>query len=280
MRTYPPLQAGYPSGYGLPFAPPAEPGFNGFQQPYGQPNASFPQAPQYGSPPGPQFNHQPFPPAQPMPGPDNGAYAPPSQYQMGPSQSFGQNGLSRPPYGANSPAGSYHVSPPPQSMSQPHRPNSLPPAPGLPQRPSFGAPPVNSFQMQQMHQGQIPGPPATSFNQQHPPPQSGGPAPGYDHSHGKPPPATTSTPAVVGPETGKSSEAAPEKKPKKDNIKLVYSDNETSPEEKMAKLSRYAFDPKEREETVLGEITATVTGVASGPEDPVREANRGPGRDN
>ena len=34
------------------------------------------------------------------------------------------------------------------------------------------------------------------------------------------------------------------KKAKKDaKPKLVYSDNETSPEEKMAKLSRYAFSP-------------------------------------
>lgn len=62
-----------------------------------------------------------------------------------------------------------------------------------------------------------------------------------------------------------------EKKTKKDKdkpVKLVYSDNETSPEEKMAKLPRYAFVPDHKPETVLGEaITAAVTGVAYGPDD-------------
>ena len=78
-------------------------------------------------------------------------------------------------------------------------------------------------------------------------------------------------------------EPLPEKKSKKDkdkDVRLVYSDNDVSPEEKLAKLPRYAFDPKAREETVLGDITAAVTGVVSGPEDPVRESNRGPGKDN
>ena len=32
-------------------------------------------------------------------------------------------------------------------------------------------------------------------------------------------------------------------KKEKDKMKLIYSDNETSPEEKMAKLPRYAFNP-------------------------------------
>ena len=51
-------------------------------------------------------------------------------------------------------------------------------------------------------------------------------------------------------------------------VKLVYSDNETSPEEKMAKLPRYAFVPDQKPETVLGEATtAAVTGVSVGVDD-------------
>ena len=58
------------------------------------------------------------------------------------------------------------------------------------------------------------------------------------------------------------------KKEKEKNVKLVYSDNETSPEEKMARLPRYAFVPDERGESVLGDATtAAVTGVVSGPDD-------------
>jgi hypothetical protein len=58
--------------------------------------------------------------------------------------------------------------------------------------------------------------------------------------------------------------AEEEKKTKKEKEKsktrLVYSDNETSPEEKMAKLARYAYTPDHRRETVLQD--ATVPAVA------------------
>jgi len=53
-------------------------------------------------------------------------------------------------------------------------------------------------------------------------------------------------PAYEAPGEAKSGGTKGEKRPKKEKekeIKLVYSDNETSPEEKMAKLSRYAFVP-------------------------------------
>jgi hypothetical protein len=48
-----------------------------------------------------------------------------------------------------------------------------------------------------------------------------------------------------------------EKKPKKEkdkNTKMVYSDNEFSPEEKMAKLPRYAFVPDGKGNTALLEV--------------------------
>lgn len=57
-------------------------------------------------------------------------------------------------------------------------------------------------------------------------------------------------PAYEAPGEAKSGGTQGEKRPKKEKekekeIKLVYSDNETSPEEKMAKLSRYAFVPNQ-----------------------------------
>lgn len=58
-----------------------------------------------------------------------------------------------------------------------------------------------------------------------------------------------------------------EKKTKKEsskNIKLVYSDNNVSPEEKMARLPRYAFNPSNNPEPVLGTPDAAVTGTVRG----------------
>ncbi|KAI4148361.1 MAG: hypothetical protein LQ340_005118 [Diploschistes diacapsis] len=264
-------QSGSSAGYGQPFAGPPVPGFNGFPQPYGQPAPTFQPPAAYGSPPGPSFGQQPqFAPPQPYQPPNSAAYAPPSQYQAGPPLAQPQNVPIR-AFGANSPSVPFQVSPPPlQGASQPQRPSNLPAAPGLPQRPTFGAPPVSNFQMQQMHHGQIPGSSGLPFNEQQLLTyQNDGPpnAPPGDDG------AQLSTQAPVGAvsnelkEDGKGGDAQPEKKAKKDkdkDVKLVYSDNEVSPEEKMAKLPRYAFDPKEREKTVLDEPAPAVTGVASG----------------
>ena len=66
-----------------------------------------------------------------------------------------------------------------------------------------------------------------------------------------------------------------DKKGKKDKdkaIRLVYSDEEISPEEKMAKLPRYAFVPDGKGETVLGDATtAAVTGAVRGGDDVMNE---------
>jgi hypothetical protein len=52
------------------------------------------------------------------------------------------------------------------------------------------------------------------------------------------------------------------KKKDKEKAKLIYSDNEISPEEKMAGLSRYAFVPERKGDVVLGNaIQPTVTGI-------------------
>jgi hypothetical protein len=279
--------------YNQPFSAPGPPGpmqgvapsYNGYPQPYGHPLPPFQAPTAYGSPPAP-YSQQPFVPPQPYQSP-NSAYAPPSQYQTGQAHPI------VPPraFGANSPPVPFQVSPPPppQSMSQPQRPNSLPPAPGLPQRPAFGAPPVNHFQMQQMHQGQHPGQRSLSFSET--PTQNGNQA--STSANGTPVQSTTvvstnDTPqptqeAKENKAETKPAEGTTEKKSKKDKdkeVKLVYSDNEVSPEEKLAKLARYAFDPKDREETVLGQPTAAVTGTVSGSDGITRPSYRGPGRDN
>jgi len=59
------------------------------------------------------------------------------------------------------------------------------------------------------------------------------------------------------PESTEKPEAT-EKKAKKEkdkNTKMIYSDNEVSPEEKMAKMPRYAFVPDGKDETVLVDAT-------------------------
>ena len=176
-------------------------------------------------------------------------------------------------------------------MPQPQRQNSLPAAPGLPQRPSFGAPPVNAFQMQQMHHGNMQGPPTTAFNNMQPGRkgsidliQNGpnGQAPAnivvnmpQDKSSTLVAPHENGAGSSLTPAAGTKIEAkhedAPtekkstEKKSKKDKEKetrMVYTDDETSPEEKMAKLPRYAFDPMGQGEIVRGDAT-TATVIAA-----------------
>ncbi|KAL8669112.1 MAG: hypothetical protein Q9168_006284 [Polycauliona sp. 1 TL-2023] len=295
-----PNSAAYPqqaasSAYGQPPMQYGAPPVNQYQQPYSQqgppyqPQQNQPQYPPQPSPFAPPMqqqypNNQPFAPPQqfqPAPGPGS-PFNPP--YQNGPTQFPNQNG---PPQYQNGP-GAFHNGPPPQFHSntppmpyqqnqfQPPRnhspmqngfqqqrpPASLSPAPGLPQRPSFGAPPVNAFQMQQMHQGQKPGPPnppESAFNNSR---GAGGPT---GKLHFGPPDTTpvsenaTSLDDLVSgaardaaQATNASTnetpaEAAEEKKGKKEkdkNAKLVYSDNDVSPEEKMAHLPRYAFAPE------------------------------------
>ncbi|KAI4085996.1 MAG: hypothetical protein LQ344_007945 [Seirophora lacunosa] len=279
-----PQQAGSP-GYGQPpmqyGAPPAN--FSAYPQPYGQQGPpfqsqqtqpQFPQQPSPFAPPGMQQqfpNPQPFaPPQQYPPRPDQGgpSFGPP--YQNGPPQY--QNGPPQ-PYNPGSPPGQF-----PQNQFQPMRthspaqngfhqqrsPASLSPAPGLPQRPSFGAPPVNAFQMQQMHQGQLtgpPNPPDSPFNNSR---GAGGPftKPHFPSSIPASANATSldelvsdaARDAEKAANAAASSKAAVQaeppaedkkgKKEKDKNVKMVYSDNEVSPEEKMAQLARYAFAPQ------------------------------------
>lgn len=47
------------------------------------------------------------------------------------------------------------------------------------------------------------------------------------------------------------------RKEKDKNIKLVYSDNDVSPEEKMAQLPRYAFTPNGETERIAADTTTS-----------------------
>ncbi|KAI9801918.1 MAG: hypothetical protein M1833_002233 [Piccolia ochrophora] len=286
--------------YGQPVQPqysaPNSATYSSFPQTYDQPSVPFQQTPapylqqQPGGFQSPGIPQYPQPPQFP-PGP---------QFQQGaPSFSQPYQHPGRPPGAASPPVPMNYSQPPriqtpPQNGSQPPRLGSLPPAAaGLPQRPSFGAPPVNAFQMQQMHHGQVRGPPAqpisgvansngnaASSGQQ----SDSGPNSGQDHVNAAFDPsalenATSLDDLVSGAAQAadkaesKAVEPVAEKKGKKDkerdrSTRLVYSDNDISPEEKMARLPRYAFEPPTKGETVLGDATtATVTGVSTGPDD-------------
>ncbi|KKY14841.1 putative c2h2 finger domain-containing protein [Diplodia seriata] len=135
---------------------------------------------------------------------------------------------------------------------------------------------VNQYQLQQMHQGHVPpsvaGPLGHNGSTQangHAAQVSQSSFPGLEQSvddliasAGKPSEAAKTAET----ERAKKEEEAP--KAKKD-VKLVYSDSEMSPEEKMAKLARYAFNPADRQqdEKVVGSLDPPVTGVVSGQDD-------------
>lgn len=157
---------------------------------------------------------------------------------------------------------------------------SLPSAPGLPQRPAVSAPPVNAVQFQQMHQGQNPvthnaAPPilGTQQSEGYNPtkPQIGMPTGLSGEADGASSlddlissaskqadevaaraKTVTPNPALVQPAAPSKDESSETKAAKKDKeskekatkpSRLVYSDNEISPEEKMAALDRYRFTP-------------------------------------
>ena len=298
----------------MPFSGAPSSNYSAFPQSYGPPNGAYQQpTPMPQQSPGfpvsavPPFpNPQAYVPPQQYSPPVNPNFPPP-QYQGGPPRAFGV-GSPPTPYNQQGQYQPPRIQTPPQGGPLGQRTGSLPGAPGLPQRPSFGAPPVNAFQMQQLHQGQLPAPSnhAGFSNQPSNPHHSGtgfdapqfGRAPNsfqqangpnnsslLDQSQNQPQTqsltapstslddlissaadnATKTIPKAEPSRETKTEEPPVDKKSKKDkdkNTKMVYSDNEISPEEKMAKLPRYAFAPDGKGETVLGDATtAAVTGV-------------------
>lgn len=282
--------------------PPSGSTYSSFPQPYGQQPASFQQQP-------PSFSHQPstFAPPGVTQFPNQQSFAPPQQFQPAPGQAFSPpyQGAPPQPYSSGSPIpfqSNQYPAPRTETPPQlPMRPGSLPPAPGLPQRPSFGAPPVNAFQMQQMHQGQIPGssnphdvpanhPPGVSAPSGRPPgsnqnESSEGSSVGHtshhinkpSESHGVISNSATSLDDLLSGAAKeadkaeiKQDEPQEEKKAKKEKDKgtrLVYSDNNTSPEEKMAQMPRYAFVPSGKEESLPGGAVVAAITDTTGPED-------------
>ncbi|PGH17929.1 hypothetical protein AJ79_00828 [Helicocarpus griseus UAMH5409] len=247
-----------------------------YPQPYGQSGAtyqqgatSFQKPPDYASP-----GYAPYPPAaQQFPATQ---FSPP---QMSPQQfQPAASTLPQRPLGSNTPPipfqqqqQPFRTQTPPQSSPFPSRTPSLPTAPSLPQRPSFGAPQVNAFQMQQLHHGQPSYGMETTQSSRSPsrtlstgeqPSTSiddliSGAAKQADEIAGKSP-AT----AAAKPEDGTAENPAKKEKEKSKPTRMVYSDNEISPEEKMAQLPRYAYVPERKEETVLRDATtAAVAGV-------------------
>ena len=74
------------------------------------------------------------------------------------------------------------------------------------------------------------------------------------------PPAPLSIPTPVA--LPEKVEQPAEKKSKKDKpMKMIYTDNEISPEEKMAGLARYAFVPERKSEISVVDATSLVTGT-------------------
>jgi len=127
--------------------------------------------------------------------------------------------------------------------------------------------------MQQMHQGQLSGPPNPIDPSQHhqqklpqnvgPPGGALGASSGFQSEQSSAPnphasslddlvsgaakdadkAAATAEPGQEAPKAPEGQEGKKGKKEKDKNMKLIYSDNEVSPEENMAKMARYAFAP-------------------------------------
>lgn len=148
---------------------------------------------------------------------------------------------------------------PPSFTQQPTPPDSkymgLPAASNLPQRPAFGAPPVNYHEMQQMHKGQHSPNPAASI---------------YSNGHSTPAADQTplalddQVPAAANEEAAKTegTEKPAKKEKVKPAVRMIYNHDTLCPEERMAQLPRYAWKPDHSNETVLGEVPgSTVVGA-------------------
>ncbi|GKZ18017.1 hypothetical protein AbraIFM66951_001505 [Aspergillus brasiliensis] len=255
----------------------------GFGQPAPAPAAAAPVAATTATTTS-QFSYpQPYGTASPYPQTASPVYPnfSPGQPQFPPSAQYPPAGYSPQPFQGSTPGATYGTTPPafpaqpppshtpPQTAGAfPPRSGSLPMPPGLPQRPAVAAPPVNAYQMQQMHMGQAP-----TLN-------------GGDTTQAPAPAAavadtiSTSVDDLISGAAKQAESTADktkgEEKPKKDKskaVRLVYSDNETSPEEKMARLERYAFDPEKKgEETVLEEVPASVVTGTTREMDTVEDA--------
>ncbi|KAF2230297.1 hypothetical protein EV356DRAFT_492309 [Viridothelium virens] len=226
---------------------------------------------------------QPFtqtPPPQPVFGPPGQQYTAPGQtYNTqpypGPATPFQQpfqTGPSR--FGAGSPASVNPYQAPQQRQSPVENGNTprqtnLTPAPGLPPRPAFGTPSVNAFEMQQLHHGHMPGQNSVpSHHVQQTPAQTPNPEMQKYLSEAHQVPANTMSPSGLASGTVQHGETATtsavqeapraDKKAQNKRTKMVYPDDEVSPEEKLSELPKYAFH-RPAVETTTGDIEAKQT---------------------
>lgn len=260
FANIPPHQShgGYAQPYGAP-VPGFQPVHSAFSPPAHMTGFSSPQGPPY---------PQAFSPPQSYPAPMMSGFGGPGQFPPGPAHGTFPGGPP-PQYGAASPPVPYgqqgqfqppRMTTPPQAASSftgGQARNGHMSSSGLPQRPVSGAPPVNPAILQQMHKGQ--------YNaQQHAYPQ---PTNGSANSSAAATPAPQAQTPVVEPtpapqtQTKSKSEQASKKTKKEEKMRMVYSDNETSPEEKMSKLTRYHFqrDAGTVPETVFAQGAEAVT---------------------
>lgn len=168
-----------------------------------------------------------------------------------------QGGFPHPGYGAPqfSPPQAFPGTPSPYGGLPPQPKPSLPQAPHLPSRPTASVPYANQQQLQQMHQGM--GAPPT--------PGANGNA--ADISASVDDLISSAIKPTETPGAAAAAEAADRKSKKTDkNTRLVYDDNDVSPEEKMARLPKYHVDMsnKDKEEKVLGDFGPSVTGTDRG----------------
>ncbi|KAF4552543.1 Hypothetical protein D9617_9g023310 [Elsinoe fawcettii] len=279
-----------PFGQPLAGSPPAS-----FGNPYGPPSGPFPPhfsppAPAYGMPVPPQGYppYQPSHPPMPMPQYPVQPHGQPSfPGPPGPIGASGPNGYGR---GFN---GSAFNQPPQQGPPRPHekrsdipksappRQNSLPSAPGLPPRPTFDAPPISRQQMNGLHQGQKVQGSKTNDNLEpsfHTT-EIDSPAPeqqtAYANGNGAIQESAESPKVKQGDREAPATPdkaATPEKKAKtndsksskaKKKLNLVVRDHEASPEERMARMSRYSFTPR-KPETIRGPPEGSVARPARG----------------
>jgi hypothetical protein len=95
------------------------------------------------------------------------------------------------------------------------------------------------------------------------PPKKSEPAPVYYQA--PPPTQAPQQPTVPEPAVAPEVSEKKTKKEKDKNSKMVYSDNEISPEEKMARMPRYAFAPDGKNDVVL--VEEAQPGVAGAVDD-------------
>ncbi|PNS13943.1 hypothetical protein CAC42_1434 [Sphaceloma murrayae] len=269
--------AGSPPGpFNHPFGQPPGP----FPPQYSPPNPGYgmsgPPQPNYPSfqgapPPGaiPQYPVQPFQPPFPGPPPPSNGYGrgfgpvPNNAHMINNGNNHHQHQQ-------------HHNKPSDAQKAGPPRNNSLPSAPGLPARPTFDAPPVSRSKMHELHQGHKVQ--ESKANYEASALSSGiddliaqqqvGSAHGNDHANGmkevyqesksagdrvndvdtidRHQPAAAPTPALADEKAVKTSEKTNDSKSAKTKKKLnlVVKDHHTSPEEKMARMSRYSFTPR------------------------------------